>query len=67
MRVVVGSDGRTPAAYCAMRARLAGFPNDLVAVASRAIRSIGREPEFLAPSIVIPLFLNNVTNQASAA
>jgi hypothetical protein len=49
-------DRRAHSGCLLWRARRVGFPNDLVAVASRAIRSIGREPEFVAPSIVIPLF-----------
>ena len=40
----------------AARASRAGFVTDLLLVAGRAIRSIGREPEFVAPAIVIPLF-----------
>lgn len=39
-----------------VRARHAGFASDLASVAGRAIRSISREPEFVAPAIVIPLF-----------
>jgi len=36
--------------------RPAGFFNDLVAVAGRALRQIPREPEFMVPAIIVPLF-----------
>jgi ABC-2 type transport system permease protein len=47
---------RTTTAPSAVHARHAGFASDLVSIAGRAVRSIGREPEFVAPAIVIPLF-----------
>lgn len=34
----------------------AGFFNDLLTIASRSIRSMTREPEYIIPSIIIPLF-----------
>jgi ABC-2 type transport system permease protein len=39
-----------------VRARHAGFASDLLSIAGRAIRGIAREPEFVTPAIVIPLF-----------
>jgi ABC-2 type transport system permease protein len=39
-----------------IRARHAGFVSDTSAVAGRALRSILREPEFVVPALVIPLF-----------
>jgi ABC-2 type transport system permease protein len=53
-----------PAAETAIRARRAGFASDLVSVAGRALRSILREPEFVAPAIVIPLFFFFVNTAA---
>lgn len=44
---------RPPAATLA---RPAGFWGDIVTVARRAIRSLPREPEFLAPALFIPAF-----------
>jgi len=37
-------------------ARPAGFWRDCAAIAGRALRAVPREPEFLAPALVIPLF-----------
>jgi ABC-2 type transport system permease protein len=34
----------------------AGFMSDLVAVAGRAVRQVPREPEFLFPAIIVPVF-----------
>ncbi|MGH9136353.1 MAG: ABC transporter permease [Acidimicrobiales bacterium] len=45
-----------PVSRSEIRPRHAGFVNDVISVASRAIRSIGREPEFVAPAIIIPVF-----------
>lgn len=53
-----------PGATREIRARRAGFLNDLLSVAGRAIRSIGREPEFVAPAIIIPLFFFFVNTAA---
>jgi ABC-2 type transport system permease protein len=36
--------------------RPAGFLNDLVTVAGRAVRQVPREPEFVIPAVVVPLF-----------
>ena len=40
----------------AVRARDAGFVSNVAAVAQRAVRSIPREPEFLAPALLVPVF-----------
>lgn len=40
----------------AIRARHAGFVNDVVSVAGRALRSVLRDVEFVVPAIIIPLF-----------
>lgn len=37
-------------------ARPAGFWRDLLSVAGRALRSIPREPEFLVPALIVPIF-----------
>jgi ABC-2 type transport system permease protein len=37
-------------------ARPAGFFRDLISVAGRAIRAVPREPEFMIPAIVVPVF-----------
>jgi len=37
-------------------ARHAGFANDLVSVAIRALRQIPREPEAIVPALIIPVF-----------
>jgi ABC-2 type transport system permease protein len=50
-----------------IRARRAGFAADVVSIASRALRSILREPEFVAPAIVIPLFFFFVNTGALQA
>ncbi|MDQ4132638.1 MAG: ABC transporter permease [Actinomycetota bacterium] len=47
-----------------VRARRAGFLGDLFSVAGRALRSILREPEFIAPALVIPLFFFFVNTAA---
>lgn len=39
-----------------IRARPAGFWRDLSSVAGRALRSIPREPEFLIPALIVPIF-----------
>lgn len=39
-----------------IRARRAGFVQDLVSVAGRALRSIPREPEMIVPALAVPLF-----------
>lgn len=39
-----------------IRARRAGFVADLLSVATRALRSIPREPEMLFPALFIPVF-----------
>ena len=39
-----------------IRARRASFFEDTGSIAGRALRSILREPEFVLPAIVIPLF-----------
>jgi ABC-2 type transport system permease protein len=39
-----------------VHARPAGFLRDLRSVAYRAIRAVPREPEFIIPAIVIPVF-----------
>ena len=44
------------AAPARVEPRPAGFFNDLVAVAGRALRQIPREPEFMVPAIIVPLF-----------
>ena len=45
-------------------AQRAGFLDDIRAIASRALMSIRREPEFVAPAIVIPLFFFFVNSGA---
>ncbi|MGH9187405.1 MAG: ABC transporter permease [Acidimicrobiales bacterium] len=55
------------------RARPAGFARDLFTVAGRALRGVPREPEFMAPALVIPVFfyvvnvaaLSKVTERAA--
>ena len=37
-------------------ARPAGFWRDVLTVARRSVRSLGREPEFIIPAVVIPAF-----------
>ncbi len=37
-------------------ARPVSFVGDVVTVARRAVRSLGREPEFLVPALVVPVF-----------
>jgi ABC-2 type transport system permease protein len=39
-----------------VRAREGGFLNDLLAVATRAVRQIPREPESIVPALVVPVF-----------
>jgi ABC-2 type transport system permease protein len=39
-----------------IRPRPAGFWRDTASIAGRALRAVPREPEFLVPAIVIPLF-----------
>ncbi len=39
-----------------VRARPKGFASDVVAIASRALRSIPREPEAIIPALLVPLF-----------
>src|SRR5262249_41140224 len=39
-----------------IRPRRAGMVNDVFAVAGRALRSVVREPEFVVPALVIPVF-----------
>ena len=39
-----------------IRARRAGFVNDVRSVAGRAVRSIPREPEGVIPALIVPLF-----------
>ena len=39
-----------------IRARHAGFFADVISVAIRALRSIPREPEFIYPALVVPIF-----------
>ena len=39
-----------------IRARHAGFFSDVVSVAIRALRSIPRDPDFIYPALVIPIF-----------
>jgi len=57
-------DVATPLARNHVRARRGSFFDDISAIASRAMRSIGREPEFVAPAIVIPLFFFFVNSGA---
>lgn len=49
-------DAAVPASRNEVRSRPVGFLDDVAAIAGRAIRSILREPEFVAPAIVIPVF-----------
>ncbi len=44
------------AAPAAIHARKAGFLSDVVTVATRALRSLTRDPEAVIPALVIPLF-----------
>jgi ABC-2 type transport system permease protein len=39
-----------------VRARPAGFLSDCLAIASRAVRAVPREPEVLVPALFIPMF-----------
>lgn len=39
-----------------IRAREAGFVHDMAAVASRALREIPREPEYIVPALIVPVF-----------
>ena len=48
----------------AIGARRAGFLDDIRSIAGRALTSIGREPEFVLPAIVIPLFFFFVNSGA---
>ena len=48
----------------AIGARRAGFLEDIRSIAGRALTSIGREPEFVLPAIVIPLFFFFVNSGA---
>ena len=45
-----------PLARSDIHARHGGFVSDTLAVAGRGLRSIMREPEFVAPAIIIPVF-----------
>ena len=47
-----------------IRARRASFFEDMSSIAGRALRSILREPEFVLPAIVIPLFFFFVNSGA---
>jgi ABC-2 type transport system permease protein len=47
-----------------IRARRAGFLTDVSSIAGRALRGILREPEFVLPAIVIPLFFFAVNSGA---
>jgi ABC-2 type transport system permease protein len=47
-----------------VRARRAGFLADVSSIAGRALRGILREPEFVLPAIVIPLFFFAVNSGA---
>jgi ABC-2 type transport system permease protein len=47
-----------------IRARRGSFLDDILAISSRALRSIAREPEFIAPAIFIPLFFFFVNSGA---
>lgn len=51
----VDPNSSTPTARDTL-ARPAGFGADVLTVAKRAIRSLPREPEFLAPALFIPVF-----------
>jgi ABC-2 type transport system permease protein len=57
-------DATAQLARSTVRARRASFFDDINAIASRALRSIGREPEFVLPAIVIPLFFFFVNSGA---
>ena len=58
-----------------IRARHAGFVADVASIASRAVRSIGREPESVIPALIVPLFffvvntgsLQDLTEQSGVA
>ncbi|MGQ0825724.1 MAG: ABC transporter permease [Actinomycetota bacterium] len=39
-----------------IRARRAGFPADVLAIAGRALRSVTRDFEFVVPALIIPVF-----------
>jgi ABC-2 type transport system permease protein len=39
-----------------IRAREGGFAHDMAAIAGRALRQIPREPEFMIPALVVPVF-----------
>lgn len=39
-----------------VQARPAGFVRDLFSVAGRALRAVPREPEFMIPAIIVPVF-----------
>jgi ABC-2 type transport system permease protein len=51
-------------ARSSIRAKRASFLDDVVSIAGRALRSIAREPEFVLPAIVIPLFFFFVNSGA---
>lgn len=51
-----GATGGVEATQAPVLARHAGFLADVGSIAGRALRSVAREPEFVAPAIVIPLF-----------
>ena len=44
------------AVLTAVHARPAGFLRDLLSVAGRALRAVVREPEFMIPALVVPVF-----------
>lgn len=46
----------TPVARSEVRARRSSALHDVMTVAGRALRAIPREPEFLIPAIVVPVF-----------
>lgn len=50
------STGAVTRAATRVEARPAGFVRDLVSVAGRALRAVPREPEFMIPAIIVPVF-----------
>ena len=49
-------DGPAARAASGLKARRVGILTDIATVARRAVRSLLREPEFLYPALIIPLF-----------
>ena len=56
MATRLSSSARSGADLESIGARPAGFWQDLVSVAGRALKAVPREPEVLIPSLIVPLF-----------